>query len=64
MGKRGVPLGGPAGLADWLPLLGSICQALSSIAEEPDDGEAREETDLAEGRHAPARPYSSSSASQ
>ncbi len=33
---------GPAGLAEWLPLLGSICQILASLgeAEETERGAA------------------------
>lgn len=33
---------GPAGLAEWLPLLGSICQILASLgeAEETERGDA------------------------
>jgi hypothetical protein len=34
MAKPGSPLPGPAGLAAWLPLLGSICQVLASLGEE------------------------------
>ncbi len=61
--KRGGPPGGPAGLADWLPLLGSICQALSSIAEESDEDRAVDAR--AADKSGPAeRPHSSSSASQ
>ena len=34
MAKTGLPASGPAGLAEWLPLLGSICQVLASLGEE------------------------------
>jgi len=34
MAKPGTPLPGGAGLAEWLPLLGSICQALAALGEE------------------------------
>ena len=34
MAKTGLPVSGPAGLADWLPLLGAICQVLASVGEE------------------------------
>jgi hypothetical protein len=41
MSKPGSGLPGPAGLADWLPLLGSICQVLATLGDdaksEPDD---------------------------
>ncbi len=39
MAKTGSPIPGPTGLAEWLPLLGSICQVLASLGEE-------EETEL------------------
>ena len=39
MAKTGFPAAGPAGLADWLPLLGAICQVLASLGEE-DEAEA------------------------
>ena len=61
--KRDGPPGGPAGLADWLPLLGSICQALSSIAEETDEDTAVGARAADKSGHG-ARPHSSSSASQ
>ncbi len=35
MAKPGSPFPGPAaGLAEWLPLLGSICQILAALGEE------------------------------
>ena len=34
MAKTGSPFPGPAGLAEWLPLLGSICLVLASLGEE------------------------------
>ena len=34
MAKQGTPLPGGAGLAEWLPLLGSICQVLAALGEE------------------------------
>ena len=34
MAKPGTPLPGGAGLAEWLPLLGSICQVLAALGEE------------------------------
>ena len=34
MSKPGPGLPGPAGLADWLPLLGSICQVLATLGED------------------------------
>ncbi|MDX1574574.1 MAG: hypothetical protein R3285_00185 [Kiloniellales bacterium] len=34
MAKTGVPASGPAGLAEWLPLLGAICQVLASLGDE------------------------------
>jgi hypothetical protein len=42
MPKPGSPMPGPAGLAEWLPLLGSICQILASFgeAEETERGDA------------------------
>jgi hypothetical protein len=33
MSKPGFTSPGPAGLADWLPLLGSICQVLATLGE-------------------------------
>ncbi len=62
--KRGGPPGGRAGLADWLPLLGSICQALSTIAEETDEDTAVDARAADKSGHAARRPHSSSSASQ
>ena len=43
MPKPGSPMPGPAGLAEWLPLLGSICQILASLGE----AEERERGDSA-----------------
>ncbi len=44
MAKTGSPFPRPAGLAEWLPLLGSICQVLASLGDEeetePTDQEA------------------------
>jgi hypothetical protein len=37
MAKSGSSLPGPAGLAEWLPLLGSICQVLATLGEARDD---------------------------
>ena len=34
MAKPGIPLPGGAGLAEWLPLLGSICQVLAALGED------------------------------
>jgi len=34
MAKTGSPFPGPAGLAEWLPLLGSICQVFAALGEE------------------------------
>ena len=34
MAKTGSPFPRPAGLAEWLPLLGSICQVLASLGDE------------------------------
>ncbi len=34
MAKTGSPFPGPAGLAEWLPLLGSICQVLAALGKE------------------------------
>jgi hypothetical protein len=40
MAKQGSPFDSPAALAEWLPLLGAICQVLASISEAPgDEGE-------------------------
>lgn len=33
MAKPGSSFPGPAGLAEWLPLLGSICQVLAALGE-------------------------------
>ncbi|MEE8145170.1 MAG: hypothetical protein V3T57_07145 [Kiloniellales bacterium] len=33
MAKQGSPFDSPAALAEWLPLLGAICQVLASISE-------------------------------
>lgn len=45
MSKPGPGLPGPAGLADWLPLLGSICQVLATLGED-----AKSERDESEPR--------------
>ena len=34
MAKPGSPFPGPAGLVEWLPLLGAICQILASLGDE------------------------------
>ncbi len=34
MSKPGSGLPAPAGLADWLPLLGSICQVLATLGDD------------------------------
>ncbi len=34
MAKTGFPAAGPAGLGEWLPLLGAICQVLASLGDE------------------------------
>ena len=34
MAKPGTALPGGAGLAEWLPLLGSICQVLAAMGED------------------------------
>ena len=34
MAKTGLPVAGPAGLGEWLPLLGAICQVLASLGDE------------------------------
>jgi hypothetical protein len=44
MSKPGTPVNAPAGLAEWLPLLGSICQILASFGEEREDDTPRAET--------------------
>jgi hypothetical protein len=36
MAKPGTALPGSAGLAEWLPLLGSICQVLAAMGEGKD----------------------------
>jgi len=41
MAKPGSPFPGPAGLGEWLPLLGAICQVLASLGDE-------DETELTE----------------
>lgn len=41
MSKPGPGLPGPAGLADWLPLLGSICQVLATLGDR-DESEPRD----------------------
>ena len=43
MSKPGIPANAPAGLADWLPLLGSICQILASFGEEREDEKPRQD---------------------
>ncbi len=43
MAKHGSPFDSPAALAEWLPLLGAICQVLASISEAPSD-ERQDET--------------------
>ncbi len=43
MSKPGNPANAPAGLADWLPLLGSICQILASFGEEREEETPRKE---------------------
>jgi len=40
MAKPDSVLPGPAGLADWLPLLGSICQVLATLGDR-DESEPR-----------------------
>jgi hypothetical protein len=54
MSKPGPGLPGPAGLADWLPLFGSICQVLATLGEdakcEPDESEPRNPTGAAAPR--------------
>jgi hypothetical protein len=34
MAKPGSPFPGPAGLVEWLPLLGAICQILACLGDE------------------------------
>jgi hypothetical protein len=46
MAKPGFPVPGPSGLAEWLPLLGSICQVLAALGEE-DESEPREPESVA-----------------
>ena len=55
MAKTGFPAAGPAGLADWLPLLGSICQVLASLGEE-DEKPQRSAPEKAVGRSLPSGP--------
>ena len=54
MAKTGSPFPGPAGLAEWLPLLGSICQVLASLGDEeeaePTDQEAAQGLQTGEER--------------
>jgi hypothetical protein len=45
MSKPGPGLPGPAGLTDWLPLLGSICQVLATLGER-DESESRDPADV------------------
>jgi len=40
MPKPGTPIAGSAGLAEWLPLLGSICQVLATLGEEKEAEQA------------------------
>jgi len=47
MAKPGSPFPGPAGLAEWLPLLGAICQVLASLGDE-DETEPAQPTEHAE----------------
>ena len=50
MAKTGSPFPGPAGLADWLPLLGSICQALASLGDEEEtDDPTKSDQEAAQG---------------
>jgi hypothetical protein len=53
MAKQGSPFDSPAALAEWLPLLGAICQALAAISEAPSD-ERQDETAAAPGPTRPA----------
>ena len=48
MAKQSSPFGNPAAPADWLPLVGAICQVVASISEAPSD-EHRDETAAAQG---------------
>lgn len=55
MAKTGLPVAGPAGLGEWLPLLGAICQVLASLGDEDETkaGKAGEpNTATAERSHA------------
>ncbi len=46
MAKTVSPFPGPAGLTEWMPLLGSICQVLASLGEEEtEDTEPTKSTD-------------------
>ncbi len=53
MAKHGSPFDSPAALAEWLPLLGAICQVLASICEAP-SGERQDESAAAQGPTRPA----------
>lgn len=53
MAKSGFSLPGPAGLAEWLPLLGSICQVLAALGEAR-DGQAGD-AEAGPGREPPRR---------
>ena len=74
MAKPGAPLPGAAGLAEWLPLLGSICQVLAALGEdkaadapkppEPPEPSAAGGASSADERAARLGRYSSSSVSQ
>jgi hypothetical protein len=41
MAKPGSPFPGPAGLVEWLPLLGAICQVLASLGDEEETEPAK-----------------------
>ena len=71
MAKPGAPLPGAAGLAEWLPLLGSICQVLAALGEdkaadapEPPAPSGAGGAISADEREARRGRYSSSSVSQ
>ena len=46
MPKPGPSLSGHAGLAEWLPLLGSICQVLATLGDERENNAKSPDADL------------------
>ena len=51
MAKTGSPFPGPTGLAEWLPLLGSICLVLAALGEE-EEAEPANSTDATDSTDA------------